>query len=195
MVYLHQFRIDNLDQNNINEDVLLNRIQTSMTDSDIKRYFKDIETLKYSDLKNYNNIDELLPNDKDFKIILIEQDNNIGHWVCVMKNGNTIEYFNPYGNRVDNDKKWIGKIKNAMLGQSEDILSSMMEQSPYKCIYSKKRFQKLKPEIQTCGRWCILRIICMKDLNMDIKEFQKFIKSQCNISGMPKDALVSYYIG
>lgn len=195
MVYLHEFRKDEFNPSNISEDMLLSRIQTSLTDGDIKRYFPGIETLKYSDLKNYSDIDELLPNDKDFKIILIEQENNLGHWVCIMKHGNTIEYFNPYGIKVDNDKKWIGKIKNALLGQSQDMLSEMMERSPYKCIYSKKRFQKLRPEIQTCGRWCILRIICMKDLDMDIKEFKKFIKTQCETSGLPKDAIVSLYIG
>jgi len=195
MVYLHEFRNDKYNLSNVSEDMLLNRIQTSLTDGDIKRYFPDIETLKYSDLKNYSNIDELLPNDKDFKIILIEQENNIGHWVCVMKYEDTIEYFNPYGIKVDNDKKFIGRIKNTLLGQHDDILSRMMEESPYKCIYSKKRFQKMKTEIQTCGRWCILRIICMRDLNMDIKEFKKFIKSGTDSTELPKDALVSLYIG
>jgi len=195
MVLLHEFRKDEFNTRNINEDVLLARIQTSLTEGDIKRYFPDIETLKYSDLKNYSNIDELLPNDKDFKIILIEQEHHVGHWVCVMRYGNTIEYFNPYGTKVDNDKKFIGKLRNALLGQEEDVLSEMMEKSPYKCIYSKKRFQKLRPEIQTCGRWCLLRIMCMKDLDMDIKEFKKFINSGVESSGLPKDALVSLYIG
>jgi hypothetical protein len=195
MVYLHEFRKDEYNATNVSEDVLLNRIQTSLTDGDIKKYFPDIQTLKYSDLKNYSNIDELLPNDRDFKIILIEQDNNLGHWVCVMKYGDTIEYFNPYGLRVDNDKKWVGRVKNVMLGQSQDVLSEMMEASPYKCIYSKKRFQKLKADINTCGRWVILRIICMKDLSMNIKEFQKFIKSGTESTQLPKDALVCLYIG
>lgn len=194
MVYLHEFRIDKYNST-INEDILINRIETSLTNGDIERYFPGIQTLKYSDLNSLTNIDELLPNDKDFKIILIEQDNNVGHWVCIMKYSNTIEYFNPYGTKVDNDKKWIGKIKNMLLNQSEDILSKLMEQSPYKCIYSKKKFQKLSPKINTCGRWCILRIICMKDLDMDIKEFKKFIKSHCEQTGLPKDGLVSLYIG
>ncbi len=193
MVYLHEFRINNLKP--IDEDVLIGRIETSLTNSDIERYFPGLQTLKYSELNSLTNIDELLPNDKDFKIILIEQDNNVGHWVCIMKNGNTIEYFNPYGTRVDNDKKWIGKVKNMLLNQHDDVLSELMEQSKYKCVYSKTRFQKLNPKINTCGRWCILRLICLKDMDMNIKQFKKFIKNQCDQLNLPKDALVAYYIG
>ena len=193
MVLLHQFRKNNFEPT-INEDILLNRLQTSLTCNDIKRYFPDSETLKYSELKNYNDIDELLPNDKDFKIILIEQEHHVGHWVCIMKYDNTIEYFNSYGNKVDNDKRFIGKLKNKLLGQDEDILTEMMEKSKYKCIYSKKRFQKLNNSINTCGRWCILRIICMKDMDMNLKQFQKFIENNKETSGLSKDALVCLYI-
>jgi len=193
MVLLHQFRNKNFEPK-INENVLLNRLQTSLTCNDIKRYFPDNETLKYSELKNFNDIDELLPNNKDFKIILIEQEHNVGHWVCVMKYNDTIEYFNSYGNKVDNDKKFIGKLKNKLLRQDEDVLSEMMEKSKYKCIYSKKRFQKLNDNINTCGRWCILRIICMKDMDMNLKQFKKFIEDNKETTRLPKDALVCLYI-
>ena len=41
-----------------------------MTDLDFKRYFdKDVPILKYSELGNYSNIEELLPEDKSFVIV------------------------------------------------------------------------------------------------------------------------------
>lgn len=194
MVLLHNFRNNNFNLNNVSEDVILNRIKSPLTNGNIETYFPQINTLKYNELKNYSNIEELLPNDRDFQIILIESDNNLGHWVCISRYDDTIEYFNPYGTRVDNDKKWIGKLKNMLLGQCEDILSKMMEKSKFKCVYSKTKFQKIGENIQTCGRWCVLRIICMKDMNMNIKQFTKFIKDTSKNMEIPKDALVCIYI-
>ena len=194
MVLLHNFRNDNFNLSNVSEDVIIQRIQTPLSNSDIEKFFPGMNTLKYSELKNYSDIDELLPNDLDFKVILIEQENNLGHWVCISKYNNTIEYFNPYGTKVDNDKKWISKLKNMLLGQCEDVLSEMMEKSKYKCVYSKTKFQKLKPNIETCGRWVCLRLICLRDLDMNIKQFKKFIKDNSKASGLPKDALVCVYI-
>jgi hypothetical protein len=194
MVLLHNLRNNNF---NVSEDVIINRIQSPLTNSDIERLFPEIGgTIKYNEIKNYNDIDELLPEDKCFKVILIEQDNNVGHWVCISKYDNTIEYFNPYGTKVDNDKRWIGKLKNMLLGQCEDVLSELMEKSKYKCVYSKTKFQKIsnKLDIQTCGRWCCLRLICLRDLDMDLNKFKKFIKDNTKATGLPKDALVCVYI-
>ena len=49
-----------------------------LTDSDLRRFFpnnKDPKPIiKYSDLAKVKSIYELLPNDKDFKVILIDSD-------------------------------------------------------------------------------------------------------------------------
>lgn len=183
----------------LDEDVICERIGTNITDGDIRRYFGDgVESkiLKYSDLANYGTIDELLPKPRDFRIILVEDSVNRGHWCCILKYDKTIEWFNPYGIRPDAQKNMLGKVRNMMLGQDEDYMLNLMKASKgYKLIYNKKRLQKLKEGINTCGRWIILRIICMKDLMMDLKEFIKMIDENHEASGLPKDALVAIWIG
>lgn len=183
----------------LDEDVICERIGTNITDGDIRRYFGDgVESkiLKYSDLANYGTIDELLPKPRDFRIILVEDSVNRGHWCCILKYDKTIEWFNPYGIRPDAQKNMLGKVRNMMLGQDEDYMLNLMKASKgYKLIYNKKRLQKLKEGINTCGRWIILRIICMKDLMMDLKEFIKMIDENQEASGLPKDALVAIWIG
>ena len=42
-----------------------------LSDSDIDRWVGKGHIIKYSDLADYSNINELLPNDKDFKIIIL----------------------------------------------------------------------------------------------------------------------------
>jgi hypothetical protein len=183
----------------IDEDIIIERIGTNITDGDIRRYFGDgVEgrILKYSDLANYNTIDELLPKPRDFRIILIEDSVNRGHWCAILKYDKTIEWFNPYGIRPDAQKNLLGKLTNIMLGQERDYMTELMEKSKgYKLIYNKKKLQKLKAGINTCGRWIILRVICMKDMMMGLKEFIKMIETNKEASGLPADALVAIWIG
>ena len=183
----------------LDEDVIIERIGTSLTDGDIVRYFGDgVESkiLKYSELANYKTIDELLPKERDFRIILVEDSHNKGHWCCILKYNKTIEWFNPYGIRPDAQKNLLGKVRNQMLGQHEDYMTHLMKGgNGYKLIYNKKRLQKLKQGINTCGRWIILRIICMKDMLMTLPMFLKMIKENKKASGLPADALVAIWIG
>ena len=183
----------------IDEDIIIERIGTNITDGDIRRYFGNgVEgrILKYSDLADYNTIDELLPKSRDFRIILIEDSVNRGHWCAILKYDKTIEWFNPYGIRPDAQKNMLGKITNIMLGQERDYMTELMEKSKgYKLIYNKKKLQKLKAGINTCGRWIILRVICMKDMMMGLKEFIKLIETNREASGLPNDALVAIWIG
>jgi hypothetical protein len=183
----------------LDEDTIIERIGTNITDGDIRRYFGDGvegQILKYSDLANYNTIDELLPKPRDFRIILIEDSVNKGHWCCILKYDNTIEWFNPYGIRPDAQKNLLGKVRNIMLGQERDYMTELMEKSKgYKLIYNKKKLQKLKEGINTCGRWIILRVICMKDMLMDLKDFIKMVSDTKKKSGLPNDAMVAIWIG
>jgi len=183
----------------LDEDTIIERIGTNITDGDIRRYFGDCvesKILKYSDLADYNTIDELLPKPRDFRIILIEDSINKGHWCCILKYDKTIEWFNPYGIRPDAQKNLLGKMTNIMLGQERDYMTELMQKSKgYKLIYNKKKLQKLKEGINTCGRWIILRIICMKDMMMDLKDFIKMVSDTKEKSGLPNDALVAIWIG
>jgi ActR/RegA family two-component response regulator len=96
------------------------RVSIPMSDADLEKYtgVKPEEILKYSDLKNYASIRELLPNDQDFKIILIEQRSNIGHWVTVMRYGTTCEYFNSYGKPADTDWIFVNRMMRVILGEN-----------------------------------------------------------------------------
>lgn len=178
-------------------DEIVERIETPLTDADLERYFgsgKNSEVMKYNELVNYRTIDDLLPLNIDFRIILVEQERNVGHWICVLKYKTIIESFNSYGKDIDKQKDMFGTIKNKLLGQQTDYLTKLVKKSDYKYVINKTPFQSKINGINTCGRWCILRIIAMKDLYMDLEAFKKMIIKGCDDLNVEPDALVSIWI-
>ena len=139
------------------------RIKKPMSDGDLEKYtgVKSEDIIKYSDLKNYPTIADLLPEQKDFRIILIEDKYNSGHWVVVLRDGKNIEYFNSYGAKWDYDWKFINRMIRTILGQNTNEMTRLMDQAEkdgYKVTYNKTRYQTLSSGSQTCGRWVIFRI-------------------------------------
>ena len=134
-----------------------------MGDDDIKRYFPGAKIIVYSDLSKYQNIEDLLPRDKDFSFILLESSPNKGHWTSLSKYGNTCEFFDSYGGAPDSQLKWNDKTTNAELGQGTKLLSNLLKNFKGEVVYNPVRYQGNGGEINTCGRHCTFRIQNMKD--------------------------------
>jgi len=184
----------------INMDEVLTRMRTNITDLDLERYFPETNhyknnVIKYSELANYNSIEELLPKDRSYKIILIEENYNSGHWTCILRYGDTIEWFDSYGIDVDCELKFINAVKRRLLGEGRTILRDLLKKTKgKKIVYNHYKFQKLCNKSATCGRWVILRILMMKNFFYDLEEFQKFIKKYKKEIGLGADELVAYWI-
>lgn len=153
------------------------------------------QIIKYSELKNYNSLEELLPNPiLDFKVILLESNKNSGHWTCVIRMGNVIECFNSYGVPIDSEWKFIPDSVERWLGQSTRYLSNLIKKNnTFKVINNTYDFQSKDNDVATCSRWVILRIECAK-LRYSLNEFVKLIDKQVKKDDIPADILVLYYI-
>lgn len=108
------------------------------------------KVIRYSELDNYNNIDELLDPYNNF-VILYETSENYGHWCCVLRYGDILEFFDPYGYGVDEQLKFSEN--------KYPLLSNLMLNSNYKLIENKTRLQKLYNNVASCGRHVAIRII------------------------------------
>jgi hypothetical protein len=155
------------------------RISKPMTDGDLEKYtgVKKEDIIKYADLKNYPKITDLLPTEKDFKIILIEDKFNSGHWVCIMRNGKNIEYFNSYGAKPDYEWKFINRMIRTCLGEDTNEMTRLLQQAEedgFHTSYNKYRFQKLANSVQTCGRWVIFRIETFK-MGFNNEQFKELV--------------------
>lgn len=131
--------------------------------------------LIYSELSKKKTIDQVLGK-HGACIILYETKKDYGHWCCIFKlNKNTLEFFDPYGKKVDQQLKWIDNNFRKHHNEWYPHLSSLLLKSSYKLTYNNYKFQKFEKEVNTCGRWVGLRL---KFRHLSLEEFKKIFKKK-----------------
>ena len=160
--------------------------------------FED-DILKYSELQIIKDLsDEILTKNNSYKILLFEYKKNSGHWVCILRYDNVIEFYNSYGIKHSKEDFMDDKQLNEYLGQYRLFLDELLKreiiQEEFEVIYNKVRHQKKHREINTCGRHVVLRILCMKYFNMNLLQYQNFIENSSKKLGLNYDEFVTYII-
>lgn len=174
-------------------------IKEPMGDDDIKEYLPNIQVMKYSKLKRCKTIDDLLPNDKSCAIILYENSPNSGHWVGVSKyidkdKKPMIEVFDPYGNGDKDIVNWQTPQDNRNLGISSYYLSNLCHDCPYKVIHNDFKYQKSGGNINSCGRHCVHRLLMLLKNNLNLLDYNKYMKNMKKKSNLDFDEIVSALI-
>jgi hypothetical protein len=168
-------------------------IEEPMGDDSIRKYFPNAKIMTYSQLMDYDTIDDVLPSDKDFAFVLIEDSPNKGHWVCISKYGNTAEFFDSYGGQPDSQLKWNSKQKNEKLGQSHKKLTEMFNKFGGRVVYNPVKYQGGAADVNTCGRHCTFRILNMKD-GKDLDSYYKYMEKLKNHTGKDYDEIVANFV-
>jgi len=130
----------------------------------------------YGDILDVKNIDELFGS-YDSVVILYEKEPLNGHWVALLRNGDTIEFFDSYGIFPDMEKDFLDEKYLINTGQIVNKLAQLLRDAwdmGYKVEYNNYLLQVMKDGVSTCGRHVISRI-WHKDLTID--EYNKFINS------------------
>lgn len=130
-----------------------------LTNYDFDTYIKKAsnKVIKYSDLSNYSSLVDLFnKKKKDYRIMLIETKPNVGHWVAILKDGDTYEYFDSYGSNPTAHLKTISSYIKKMLGMKPNDINSLL--SKVKHTHNKIKMQKMEDGVNTCGRHVIMRI-------------------------------------
>ena len=168
-----------------------------VTNFDILQVFPNCKIIKYANLDNYMTIYDLLPNKMDFVFILTESELNSGHWTLLIRDGNLFEYFDSYGESPKTILQYIPSYKNKQLGNmyKEDLGNIIKSVKPGdKFIYNKFQFQSDKPDINTCGRWCICRVALFLSDSVDLKQFTKIIKLKSKDLKKSFDELIVFLV-
>lgn len=165
-----------------------------VSDEDFNQFFTDApqKLLKYSKLADIQDIDQLLPEEQDYRIILTESQKNSGHWCAITRKNGVYTWFDSYGEKPDKELSFIPAVMNKMLGQDKKHLSRILKtiREPNQIYYNETKYQKLRDGINTCGRWCICFLL-LHHIGYDLKEFKEFIKLNCKKHGdMPPDILI-----
>ena len=160
------------------------------SNNDFGRFFPDVQSkiIRYADLSKYNTIYELLPDD-DYKIILIESKKNSGHWTCLMRNGNTLTFFDSYGFYPDKELNFVSKMANKLLGNKYDSIQKLMNTFNGKKMYSKTKYQVTRDDINTCGRWVCVAIHLIFQLKNSLGEMKKILDTEKKKTGRPYDLI------
>jgi hypothetical protein len=160
----------------------------SLSDEDIQRVLGGVKLFKYPELHKMSSIEDAFDGKGHAMMLYLTEDESTGHWVCMIKRGDTIEYFDPYGGyKPDSERKWLTKEKQEELGQAEPTLSRMIKEGGYKVITNPYHFQREGIDINTCGRHCCSRLLLN---HLPLPEYKKMITQ----SKVPADEFVTLFI-
>jgi len=183
----------------MDKEKVINKYKTELKkmvseDDFIRNFGLDVKDkiMKYSELENFNTIDDLIPDKDDFRILLLESEPRVGHWCCLIRKGDTVEFFDSYGKTHKGELKYIPKIINKMLNQPDDYLTRIMKSSKNP-IFSTLKLQNDNPNVCTCGRHVIARILCSK-AGYDLEDYGKLIKKESERREMPSDILICHWV-
>lgn len=114
----------------------------SLSDADIRHILgQGTKIIEFKDLDLFKTIYDLLPNEKDFAIVLVEQKDNSGHWQLLLRDGNRIEQHDSYGCTLESELNFVSQAVNRMLGQSKkefhDLMKTVNDED--EIVYNKAR--------------------------------------------------------
>jgi len=158
-------------------------MEYSFGDEDIiKRLHGKTKVLGYRDLIKYKSVEGLLRPHGNVVIHYPENaEETQGHWTALMysfddKGKKIIEFFDPYGCEID-------EAFEKMNVRSRPLLSNLLLKSNYDIHYNNKPLQIQAPNINTCGRHVVLRIL---NRNMSINKYARLL------SQYPADEVVTF---
>lgn len=178
------------------------QVEQPIDDLEIKQYLPNVSIYTYNKLKNVRRIEELLPTDKSYAIILYLNTPNSGHWVSLMRykptarSEDTIEYFDSYAGKVDAPLLWLSLPERQQLGTDVPYITRLLNSAllnHFKVVYNTCIYQKTSNDISTCGRHSIHRIQKMLQ-GMGLKEYHKYMNKLKKDNALNYDELVSTFI-
>ena len=184
-------------ENTLKKSPYFDAIKYFVTNFDLESAFPNCKIVKYANLEIYETIYDLLPNKMDFCFILTESKHNQGHWTALIRNDNKFEYFDSYSDSPKSILDFIPKYMNDRLGNnwSQDlgkIIGSIKKTDKF--MYNKTPLQQEMEDINTCGRWCILRVATFLKETMDNKQFVSYIKKQQRNVKRPFDEVITMLV-
>lgn len=163
---------------------LNDRIRTPLTNHDIYRILPQArgKLIEYSQLNDVVDLsDILLKKDGDFVIVLIEYEQDSGHWIAVLRHEGVLELFNPLGLPHTKRDFISDDSLNKHLGQASMSLKRLLDresmQQDFEVRFNNIPYQGKSTDIQTCGRHVLLRIISMLTMGMDLAEYATMMRT------------------
>ena len=170
----------------VKADILDNLKKDPLSGSDLNDMIEEqIPITRYSDLSKIGHIDEVL-DDFGRGIVLYNWNESTGHWIGLLKKGNTIEFYDPYGNSTTALPNFLQIPANIQheTGMDKDILGHLIEASGYNMIYNKMKHQQKERDVNTCGRHVGMRLLLSTLTNEEYNDRMRHYKKQVNLDDL-----------
>lgn len=115
--------------------------------------------MKYEDLKIYDSLEQILSPYRAC-VLLYQTGDKFGHWVSLIDRGNRkLEFYDPYGLKPDEELNINNEYHLRIHGgQITPHLTALIKKEGWKVEYNNQRLQRFLKDVNTCGRYCALRI-------------------------------------
>ncbi len=161
----------------------------SLGDDDIEKLLLDkVKIISNTELHSFSGtLDELLE-PYGYFILLYESKKGYGHWIAVIKRKpDLVEVFDSYGTfKPDEELDNINVSFKRQSKQDYPYLRRLLYDSGYRVEYNNYPLQSEDPEVATCGRYAVTRIL-LRDLSL-----KEYVASLRGIKGMSPDDVVTY---
>jgi hypothetical protein len=151
----------------------------------------DTKIFTYPQVKDTRNIDELLDSKGRALMLFLTESPTTGHWIGVLRRGDTIELYDPYGKSIHEQEKHLGSGSNEIKqwGQDSEDFTDLVKRSGYRLKWNNRQRQPLSKDTNTCGRHAVLRLLFYKK---SLEEYNKLLDTIKKEYGISADDLVSY---
>ena len=168
-------------------------IHKALSDTDIRRILgNDTKVIKYSELSHYDDLNQLLPKDTDYCIILYEDHVDHGHWVGLSKYDGKFEHFDSYGLKPDKELEWVNVKMRIKLLEKEPYLSNLLKQEKY--IYNTVKYQQSDIGVNTCGAHVVHRLYRLKMQDMDLDAYHTYMLQLKDDFNTSYDVVVAEFV-
>jgi hypothetical protein len=138
-----------------------------LSNDDIQRILKpDTHIFTYPDFARFDSIDEAFDSLGRCIFLFLTESRSVGHWLCMLRRGGDIEYWDSYGEPPEAQRSWLSQAELEALGEGRPYLLNLLKRSGCKVFYNTHKYQRSSSVDNECGRWCVARLIC-KDLDND----------------------------
>jgi len=181
------------------DEMIDQKKEIPMGEDELRAFIPNIKIIRYSDLKKHHKIEDLLTKPEDEAVILYQNAPYSGHWCCITRNDDKIDFYDSYGGKIDTQLEYITPEANKELGIDDTYLSNLINNSNVIKHFSEntrkhQTFKNTGAEINTCGRHCLFRLLSFKENRCDNKEYaamMEFLKKKLKCS---YDELVTGFI-
>jgi len=133
--------------------------QYALSDSDLRELLgNDIPIIPYPELKNVSDIDDVFDEKGRCMILFLNSSPTSGHWCCMIRRPDSIEFFDPYGESPNHVVDDVPMPFLKKLDMDKPYLTKLLRAKGLPVYYNNCQFQKDNRSIATCGRHCAVRL-------------------------------------